>query len=179
MQKTFNPPSHKQNGIVLLVVLFWLALLQIATLSSLSASTLQISNLRARYDGLQAQHAAHAANILCTRLFKEGQIQARPWTFPTQPAYWREAGAFDGPFHKASAVVSAWPRSIHPPQCLVESWTLPDKPSSSFYLITTKGFGSVEHAVAWEQTMRWKENEKEEDTREEKWQHAQRPLFPS
>lgn len=168
-------PLHTQRGMTVLIVLLWLACVQIIAVSRFNHSILHIRSLDAYYNTLQARHAAHAGNVLCAQWLEANVIKARLWTQNTKPAYWRIPQAFEGPFPTAFSIAKSWPLSVRPPQCLIESWIPPKHSTPSFYLITSRGFGATEQGQAWEQQERW--IGKDEDTGPAKWKQVQRPLL--
>ncbi len=92
----------------------------------------------------------------------------RAWVGQGEPAYWRNADAFDGNKPAAFNLAAAWPYAVRPPQCLVEQWTLQTQPNTSAYLLTVRGFGVTLNAQEWVQSITLLENAK--------WRHSWRSV---
>ncbi len=146
-------PCTKQAGIALVSVLFLIGLLQLLATATVGRLVLDLRALENMRNRVQAVHAADAGWILCTRLLEQGKVRTHVWVDQGEPAYWRNADAFEGNRPTAFDLAVTWPYTIRAPQCLVEQWASLAQPDTSAYLLTVRGFGATLNAQAWVQSI--------------------------
>jgi Tfp pilus assembly protein PilX len=130
-----------------LPIVLMISSMMLATSSAwLETSTANIRRTANLHDYLQAFHAADGALELCARALRAGVAPTVP-AVGREPAEWKRAGAFDGPF--AFVPRAQWPGSARAPQCLIEAWTLAGRPQARAYLLTARGFGAGQATQAW------------------------------
>jgi hypothetical protein len=143
--------ARRAYGAALPIVLVLVAMLLTLAVAALESSTLALRNAAHQHSRIQAFHSADAGLVLCAQRLEEGDAPVRAWAGSGEPAYWREPAAFDGAAPAAFAAASTWPLALRAPQCLIEQWTLPNRPEASAYLITARGFGGMADQQAWAQ----------------------------
>jgi Tfp pilus assembly protein PilX len=142
---------RRADGAALPIVLVLVAMLLTLAVAALESSTLALRNAAHQHSRAQAFHAADAGVMLCAQRLEKGDAPVRAWAGSGEPGYWREHAAFDGAAPAAFAATPTWPLALRAPQCLIEQWTLPNRPEASAYLITARGFGGMADQQAWAQ----------------------------
>jgi hypothetical protein len=130
-----------------------------AMLLALSAATLDVASVAVRNAASlqlrsQAFHAAEAGLAACERMLAGDRDLALAWPGPGEPRRWRWRGMFDGPQRQAFELPGEWRLPARAPQCLIERWKIAARPGALAYLITVRGFASLQTAQVWLQRYR-------------------------
>jgi hypothetical protein len=135
-----------QRGAALPVVLLLASAMLATSIASFEASIAAVRRAANFGDHLRAANAADAALLLCVRALDAGLAPVLPHA-TGEPSQWRRPDIFDGP--AALAPLREWPGSARPPQCVIESGRLSQRPHAQAYWVTARGFGADESAEAW------------------------------
>jgi Tfp pilus assembly protein PilX len=152
---------RRQRGAALPVVLLLASTMLATSVASLDASIASVRRARHVGDHLRAASAADAALSLCVEALDAGiaPVVARAAEAGERPAS-RQPGIFDTP--AAFVPLPRWPGSARPPQCVIESGRLPQRPQARAHWVTARGFGADETAEAWLQLIIVREGGTEE-----------------
>jgi hypothetical protein len=150
---------RKQRGAALPVVLLLASAMLATSIASFEASVAAVRRAANFGDHLRAANAADAALLLCVRALDAGLAPVLAHA-TGEPSHWRRRDIFDGP--AVFAPLREWPGSARPPQCVIESGRLSQRPQAQAHWVTARGFGADESAEAWLQLVLVREHGDEE-----------------
>jgi Tfp pilus assembly protein PilX len=147
MNSRVNTYRTRTRGVALPIVLLIAAMMLMTSAAWFEQSIVSARNSAGMYDHLLAFHAADAALTACARAIVAGSIQGMP-AVTGEPVGWRSQALFDA---GATTPFASWPTSPTSlmPRCLVEAWSLTNRPGARAYLVTARGYGRLADAQAW------------------------------